>query len=442
MYGFYLGNIGLHVDENGHVDVDPDGGLYPNEEIDIDDEQQKYDDYVILLDAVKAKFEHFYYLNPGGLAQIVNDLGGKVHGPAPTVIWAASTVYDRLHYADDQWMRPLLGLIGGAGAGEDEVDWSGDAAQKFHDRILDPFHRVVEHQMACTRLLSVAAQAAHDGMVNVQDDLLALADAGVARFSGESAGGDASGFLQVVSFITGAISLFPSPASLPAGVISLATSVLATIEDGEESREWNITGVNATMILESIWENLLALDEEIDRKDGQMADALEQDLDNEDFFASPELRLEDAPDLDRPDAFGELQVDSVPGVPISDNKVVVTLVQLYAAGYRNLPSAAYQYEQATSTLVDPIPYSFRRLFHQTRSIYQQARAQLRGAVSATRWDLEGSGDALVRIATSYETTDERAAEVMRQIGDLAQPPHISLQSPGDNPVKAAARGAV
>lgn len=441
MYGLYLGGFGLMADEDGAVVEDPDSLNMTPPEVSEEAEQEKYDGFLALLDAVKGRFERHYDLDPGELTAIVTTLGGKDHGPAPTTVWGAHTVYDRIHYADDQWMRPVLELIV-------EEDWSSDTATRFHDQILDPFHRAAEFQMACTKILGMTAQAAHDGMANVQDDLLAIADAAISEFNREGGGG-AGGFFTAVSFIAGAVGLFlPTGASQVAGVVSLGSGIasqFAGVDDSEESREWNVEGPNAPMILESIQECLLALEEEIDRKDRQMSDALEQDLDSQAAFASPELTLDEPSGLEGSDAFGSLQVQSVPGVPIAEDKVVVSVVQLYQAGYRNLPSAAHQYAEATSDLVEPLTSAFAGLYFRTESTFRQARARVRGAVSDIRWALTRAGDALVQIAAGYELTDEQGAEALRQIAEIPPPPHLTPVRSSyyhDSPVAAAERGAV
>lgn len=438
-YDLYLGGLGFMVDEAGAVVRDPDfTGMVPPE-VTEEGEQGKYDDFLALLDAIRGRFERHYDLNPTELDTIVDTLGGKRHGVAPTAVWQAHSVYERIHYADDQWMRPLLQFV--------DEDWTSDTATKFYDRILDPFHRAAEFQLACTKILGMAAQAAHDGMTKVQDDLLAIADAAIDEF--EHGGGGGGGFFTAVSFIAGAVGLFlPTGASQVAGVISLGSgiaSLFAGVDDSEESREWNVDGPNAPMILESLQECLLALEEEIDRKDRQMADALEQDLDSREAFDSPELRLEELPSLAGPDAFGTVNARSVPGGPIAEDKVVVRVVQVYEAGYRNLPSAAHQYEAATSDLVEPLSSAFAGLYFRTESTFRQARARLRSAVSDIRWYLEDAGEALVEIATGYELTDEQAAETLRQVAEIAPPPHTMLVRSSyhdDNPVAAAYRGAV
>ncbi|MPZ25248.1 MAG: hypothetical protein GEV12_02035 [Micromonosporaceae bacterium] len=418
MYDLYLGVFGLKGGEDGQLVEDPDE-FAAVADFSMEEEQEKYAEFLSFLDDVKARFEKYYDLDPLDLTILTYSLGG--HGGGAVASPVPSTVHGRIQYADDTWMRPVLEMI-------TEEDWSGGAALTFRDDFVAPFHRAALQQMACTSILAMGAQAFHDAVTSIQDDLLEIADAGIARLSGDYGGGGSGGFFTVVSFIAGAVGLFlPTGASQVAGVISLGSgvaSVFAGIDDSDERREWTISGVNAPMILESIWDNLLELDEIIAGKDEQMADGLEQDLDSPTAFSSADLRLPEPTGLDS-DGFGDLTVDTVvAGVPISENKVVVSIVSLYEAGYRNLPYAAYQYEQAVAELVEPLPGTLSRHFYRSRLAFQLARARLRVAVSGIRWHLTNSGEALVQIATDYELTDERGAEVLRQIGEI-HPPILS-----------------
>lgn len=423
MYDLYLRDYGLKGEDGQVVELEGPDAYESTASYSLEEEQERYDEFVSLLDDVKARFERFYDLDPLDLTVLVYSLGGHDGGASAHPV--PSSVHGRIQYADDNWMRPVLEMI-------TEEDWSGSAAVTFRDEFIAPFHRAALQQMACTRILAMAAQAFHDGVTKLQDDLVEIADAGIARLSGDYGGGDISGFFTVVSFIAGAVGLFvPTGASQVAGVISLGSgiaSVLAGTDDSDEQREWTVSGGNAPMILESIWENLVALDEIIADKDQQMADALNQDLDSATAFASPDLRLPEPTGLDS-DGFGVLTVDTVvDGIPISENKVVVSITSLYQAGFHNLAYAAHYYGQAVDELIDPIPDTISRFFR-ARMAYRTCRARLRGAVSDIRWHLTNAGEDLMQIATDYELTDEQGAEVLRQIGEM----HAPVLSPPAHP---------
>lgn len=95
---------------------------------------------------------------------------------------------------------------------------------------------------------------------------------------------------------------------------------------------------------------------------------------------------------------------------------VESIVDLYEAGYRNLPTAAAQYEQVVAELGTPLPATLGRLYFRTRSKFQIARSRLLATANDVRWFLASSGEALVQVAGGYEATDEEIAEAMRQIG--------------------------
>jgi hypothetical protein len=417
MYGTRLRANGLQVGEDGALVDDPDVPL-PMHYVDQEQEQEYYDDFLSYLATVKERFELYYDLDTMELI----DLAAKIGGLADTSGYGSPySVYDRIDHADDYWMRPVLGMID---ASENNNEWSGPAARTFYEDFLMPFHDAAEQQQACTRILGMVAMCGLKGVSAAQDDLLAIADAAISALRRE---GDADwgGFLTVASIIAGAVGLFlTGPAAVTAGVVSLGTgigSAFAGTDDSGDERQVEIRALNAPMALESIWEAVMAFEDELDRKDRQMSEPLEQDLNSTQGFASPGLRLPE-PGIDDPGDFGQHRVGTVVGgVPIAEDEAVVTAVALYEAGQRNLPSAAYQLEQAVSHLTDAMPPSFSQLFYRTASTFQQARAQVRGAVSAIRWDLENTGPVLVDVAKNYEATDEQNAEIQRQL-ELMLPP--------------------
>lgn len=413
MYDLRLGAYGIRV-ENGTVVNDPERPA-PAVVVDYDQEQQYYDDFVSYLETVKGRFEHYYDLDSMELVDLAAKIGGMADYPG---YGNPYSVFDRIDHADDYWMRPVLGMI-------DAEEWSGPAAATFYNDFLMPFHEAAEQQQACARVLGMVAMCGLKGVSKAEDDLLAIADAAIAAFSREGGDTDWAGLLTVASLISGAVGLFltGNPA-IAAGAVSLGTSIaslFAATDDSGDERRVEIKALNAPMGLESLWEALIAFEDELDRKDRQMSEPLEQDLDSSQCFASPGLRLPE-PGIDDPGDFGQHEVGTVvAGVPVAEQEAVVTAVALYEAGSRNLPSAAYQLETATSHLTDTMPPSFSKLFWRTASAFQQCRAKLRTAVSSIRWDLENTGPILVDVAKNYEATDEQNAEIQRQIG-LVLPP--------------------
>jgi hypothetical protein len=412
MYDLRLGAYGIKV-ENGAVVNDPD--LPSTVVVDYEQEQRYYDDFVSYLDTVKGRFELYYDLDDTELLDLTSKIGGLADYPG---YGNPYTVFDRIDHADDYWMRPVLGMI-------DAEEWSGTAASTFYNDFLMPFHEAAEQQQACTRVLGMVAMCGYQGVIKAQEDLLAIADAAIAAFSGEGRDADWAGFLGVASLIAGAVGLFltGNPA-VAAGVVSLGTgiaSMFAATDDSGDQRQVEIKALNAPMGLESLWEALMAFEDELDRKDRQMSEPLETDLNSTQAFASAGLRLPEA-GIDNPGDFGNHEVGTVvDGVPLAEQESVVTAVALYEAGSRNLPSAAYQLETAASNLTDTMPPSFFKLFYRTASTFQQCRARLRGAISSIRWELENTGPILVDVAKNYEATDEENAEIQRQI-ELVLPP--------------------
>jgi hypothetical protein len=413
MWGDRLRAQGLMVGEDGTLVDHPDMPA-PMHPVDVDQEELLYRGLLSYVDQVKNRFELYYYLDTNEMV----DLAAKIVGLKDSFSDGTPyTAFDRIDHADDEWMRPVLEMI-------DAEEWSGPAARTFYDDFLMAFHDAAERQMACTRVLGMAAMAAYKGVIAAQDDLLAIADASIEAFrpGGET---NISMTLNVTSILAGVAGLFlltaPPVAGATAGVISVGTGIASMFAGTPDTpdKEWEVSGVNPPQILESIWESLMKFEEGIAEQDRQMGESLGQDVDSPSCFGSAGLRLPD-PNIDG--GFGQHEVGTVvPGVPLSENEVVVTVIALQEAGSRNLPSAAYQYEQAASQLSDTMPASFSRLFPRTASSFQEARARVRGAVSDISWDLKNAGEDLLAVARTYPTTDEQNAEILRQI-EMILPP--------------------
>jgi hypothetical protein len=407
------GQFGLWPDEDGVVDrsprILPEQAAALSQGVDIPNEQMKYNYFIQTLSEVTARFELYYYLDSTempSLAARIGGLGDTSGGGSPY------TTYDRIQCADDEWMRPVLKMIGAD-------EWSGTAATTFHDDFLDPFHRAAERQMACTNVLCMAAMAAHRGVDAAQDDLLAIADAGIAAFRGDGET-DVGTVLNVTSILAGLAGFLSGPGGVVANLVGLSIGIASQFIRTEDAprKEWQVSGLTAPEILMSVWDSLMTFEEGVNGQDRQMADALRYDVDSRSCFASGGLRL---PEPGTGGGFGRHTVGSVVPVPISEDEAVVTVVALKEAGSRNLPSAAHQYEQAASHLSAAIPTSFSRLLPQTASAFEQARAALRAVVDGIRSDLETAGVDLVEVAESYPTTDEQNAEIVRQTGLLLPP---------------------
>lgn len=419
------GHYGLLPDENGVVEQSP--RILPSQAaalsqgVDLSPEQLKYNYFIQTLSEVTARFELYYYLDSTEMPALAAKIGGlkdTSSGNAP------STAYDRIARADDEWMRPVLKMIDGE-------EWSSPAARTFCNEFLEPFHRAAYRQMACTSILAMAAMAAHRGVVAAQDDLLAIADAGITALREDGPlreGTDVERVLNVTSILVGLAGFLSGPVGVAANVVSLGMGIASQFANAKDSaeKEWQVRGLDAPEILMSIWDSLTTFEQAVDAQDRQMASPLGQDVDSRDCFASGGLRLRDP---GTGGGFGRHTVGTVVPGPISQDEVVVTVVALREAGSRNLPSAAYQYEQAASQLSEAVPASFSRLLPRTASAFERARASVREAVQDIKVDLQTAGVDLLDVAESYPTTDEQNAEIIRQTDALlppvlAEPPNL------------------
>jgi hypothetical protein len=407
------GHFGLWPDENGVIDKSP--RILPTQAaalsqgVDIPNEQLKYNYFIQTLSEVTARFELYYYLDSTEMPALTAKIGGLMDtsgGGSP------SATYDRIQCADDEWMRPVLKMI-------DAQEWSGAAATTFCEDFLDPFHRAAERQMACTNVLCMAAMAAHKGVDAARDDLLAIADAGIAALREEGEINVATA-LNITSLLAGLAGFLSGPGGVIANVVGLSVGIASQFVTAEDSprKEWQVSGLDAPEILMSIWDSLTTFEQGVDAQDRQMSDALRYDVDSRSCFANGGLRL---PEPGTGGGFGRHTVGSVVPVPIAEDEAVVTVMDLREAGSRNLPSAAHQYKQASAQLSAAIPASFSQLLPQTAATFEQARAALRGVLDSIRSDLETAGVDLVEVAESYPTTDEQNAEIVRQTERLLPP---------------------
>lgn len=110
---------------------------------------------------------------------------------------------------------------------------------------------------------------------------------------------------------------------------------------------------------------------------------------------------------------------------LAESQVVASVVDIYRAGYVNLPGAAEQFGQA-ATILDSctMSVSVNRFFPRSIPKFDEARDNLGGILRRTSTSLADSGAALVETALGYGDTDEEGAEAMRQIGEIDPPPSL------------------
>jgi hypothetical protein len=392
-------------------------------------EQEAYNGFLRSLEDLKNRFRSFYALGDEvDFALMTSRLGTDrattfPTGPGalspqspPPVSLESPTVLASVMSSYTEHMDTVAGMI-------DKEDWSGTAARAFHTDFLEKYLESAFWQSGYVHELGKAVQIYHDAIKKGREDVLAIADLCHAQMyptSGESG----ARRLGIISLITSAMALYP-PFGIGAGVTSLSTGLVSFIESETASEETGPQEVTLTggpgdipEVLWSTWNALGRVDEVLRGGDQRLSSGLQNDLDNPSAFASPQLRLPRPALSDRAD-LGQLDFVARPGVSIQENPVVVELVDVYQAGYVNLPNAARCYNDAAAGLsgcVVPGPLSF--FFPQSIPKFNTSRDRLFDIFADTRDALGDAGEALVHTANGYQLTDEERGEVLRRIEEI------------------------
>jgi hypothetical protein len=396
-------------------------------------EQEAYNGFLQSLEDLKGKFRTFYSLGePIDFVLMTGRLGANEVTTFPTGPGALSTegsphaslesptVLKSVLYSYTEHMLTVAGMI-------DKEDWSGTAAKSFHTGFLEPYLNSVFWQSGYVRELGIAVQIYHDAIKKGREDVLAIADLCHDQMYPTS-GGSAARRLGIISLITSALALYP-PFSVGAGVTSLTTGLVSFIESETASEETGPVEVTITggpgdipEVLWSTWNALGRVEQTLRGLDEGLSSGLGKDLDNTSAFASPHLRLPRPELADRANQaapLGQLDFIARPGVPLAENPLVTELVDVYQAGYVNLPNAARCYNDATAGIsVCQIPGPLSFFFPQSIPKFNQARDQLSDIFADTRDALVDGGEALVDTAQGYQLTDEERAEVLRRTDQI------------------------
>jgi hypothetical protein len=377
------------------------------------EEQPRYERFMRDLDDLATRFESYTSLNAHQFTGTLTIVGGEEH--ASSYDW---TVYGQIRTAADAWVTPILGLIA-------EGQWTGNAAQSYVDDFLTPFNQASELQMACVRELTIAVAAYKEATLQSQDALLRVAGLAIAAFDEERSGPTLENVLSFVSIVASAVDFVLGRAILDAVALGAdALSRIASTASNEEQRQPEITvdGDNARQILASAWNALSELERRMGDFDDCLRRGLRRGLNSGDLFDSSEIAVPRPAVADDPASMGHLTILAAPGVPIEENPVVVSIVDLFRAGYINLPNAADLYRQASQTLSGvTIPAEPATLYGSSRGNFDEARDLLAGIFSRTRDALTDSGTTLVHTAQTYDLTDAESAEALRQIGRMVPP---------------------
>lgn len=423
-------------DENGNIvpgPGEPEGPLVGSEALSPDEAARPMREQWQLLNDVlttlRYRFEAFYDLDPLDFTVFVGNLGGTTRQMEHLGKGSSTSVYDRIEVALKEWILDVDGLI-------TEEQWTGQAATKFRDEFLKPFYTAARQQQWYARILAVISQTYHEAATAAHRYLLTIADTCIARLSGQSGAPGQAYDVEVLSWasmITGALSLFP-PLSPIAGPLSLGTAIVGYGRGKFEAPdEAPIEGTAAPQVLQRAIELIIEVESGLAELDRTLAESLNKDLNSPAGFGNPGLRLE-RPDLaDGPATMGTLTIDKYDVAMNLD--VVVSLVNVYRAGYVNLPGAAGEYTAAGAALALCTPLqSSGTYFQRSAQRFDEARNQLAGILRNTAESLTACGAALVACAREYQLTDEEQAEYLLRVGDLVQPTADRPATPTRGPV--------
>jgi hypothetical protein len=410
-YAQHLSYWGWEFDRYGNVVERPGGpplGAPPANPQQMKEEWERFRDN---LNQLLTRFRNFY--GTQGVYWMYERLGGSIDDVGSG---ASTTVHGRLTLAYDPWVLDVGKMV-------ETDDWKGDAARTFDQQFNVPIRRAVALQMAFVRELAVSARIFHDAMNRMHKIVLEVADSCIEGLRNRGWTKDQVVYIvSAASLAFGAYGMFASSAA--AGWASVATggAGFAMTQAPREKTtppsdiQVGIGGGNPPEVIVSANAALVVVEEELTRLDDELSRNLDDDLKSTKAFEHPGLRLPRPGVASGESRFTEMKRGSAPGVPISEDEVVVSIVKLYQAGNVNLAIAADQYAAAAGALDScTTPAELLRFFPRSVPKFDQARDLLRSILTDTRTTVTDVGTALMQMATNYQLTDDKRAEVTRQI---------------------------
>jgi hypothetical protein len=430
----------VKFDSNGAVVLDlerldgwsttPTGG-WPRSRLTDGDHLTEYYRFMELVDALAARFEPYYDLGSSlELTSIITKLDDEwstdVDWDDPaldlseaierdSITEAPRNAHDRLHFAYFHWVRPVEGMI------VPEM-WDGDAARTFLEEFIEPFQRAKSMQAECVKVLATAAEALRRGVVELQRDLVAIAEACTATLNEEAASDSGQSF-GIASILTGAIGLFFPPASylsLGLGIADLFAEGSADVAADTWVIEGNGVDEGTHQIILSTFDVIAKMESTLYAQDLKIGRALGRAVESPDGFRNPGLRVS-RPDIAKdPGAFGERYGEPTDDPSSLEFRLVTTRIpQLYEAGYQKLPGAAEVYGEAVTEMrAAVVPDWLPKFFIASTTHFEEARTIVTSRLEHTRDDLIDSGESLVQAAQDYELTDDESAVILRQFEEI------------------------
>jgi hypothetical protein len=393
--------------------------------------QKITNEYYGTVDDLLTRFRRYYALDAHdfkvNIAQLADPVRSAQHGDALVNRPLGGTAVGSIFSAEDNYMTDVSNMI--------QADqWNSPAAKAFQENFLKPFEKASQWQQAYTMELSIAVHALEGVSQRSKRAIKFVAESclgalqGHQKYQGDLGFPDTSKDLpgkdvaDGVGILTGVIGLFAAgPVGLVVGGIGLASGLYGAAKNGYTEPHLEVEYRDAPQgIITQTEYAIKNLNEWIADQDEAIGGGLTKDLSSDDAFASPSLKL--PPPGINAGTYQKLGFLDAPGGP---NHVVVSVVKLGQCGAYNLPGAAYEYDLAAGKIdACQIPGTMSTFFPRSISPFNTSVDQLGDILRDVRDSLERAGDAMLKAARNYETTDSEQSEIISQISAI--PPHHSI----------------
>lgn len=429
--GYMLDHEGLVFPDPAHPErTPPDPQLTRMQAL-----RAEWTEYSQTLYELGQRFRSFYPLDQPELTAVRNRLGYHPDGGDDTL--------GQVYSADHSWIRPVGALLGvwrdPQGTGNEStgrvperrndtesLSWDGASADAFYYTLLHPFEIAAARQSAYVLELAAAVEMFKTVSTFATEGIKVIADKCINALGGDAdvdSGdlGNLSMGLGVAGTLATAVGLAFPPTAVVAGWVGLVAGVgsiwsgLAASAQNEDTSGIDVeVSVGPRMVdaLESCLDAIGSLETEIHKKEELIWRGLNDDLSNPASFASRQLWLHRTEEFE----------DQNFRVSKAADSVVAPVVRLYEAGYKYLPGAAFQYDDALLHLnLATLPAGLQAFFPTSIAKYEEARGLLAHIFTVTRDNLREAGATLVEVARDHELCDEDNARAVRDMGEIDAP---------------------
>ncbi|MEV4280944.1 hypothetical protein [Actinoplanes xinjiangensis] len=400
--------------------------------------QQKFEIMEDHVESICTKLRGYLAYDALNLTLIAGRLTSRAGaGPGSSIAFDAGTssIVGRLNYASANHLQKVDAML--------HADlWKGDAAEAFQEKYLNRLGEANALQAGYSWALALIVQMFHEGLDLLGDDLNKIVDACLAVLPAESNWKlDAASNLSYASLAAGAAGLIPfPPLTFPAGAVSfsagLASTYLAATADPSEPiyPPWPIEGATAIEILESTWDAIIEVEARMVQIDARISQVINGYLDDPAAFANTKMEVENPSVTSWPRS----KIESGAPGPINENPLVISVRDLYQAGYTLLPGFAQEYESAVGICgTARLDSNLSDLYPRAVGDYETARGRLERILADTSATAYKVGAALVTMMSEYELSDAENAELIRQTGELTAPVPRTAPDQDPRPVRGA-----